>query len=109
MSTPKQRGTLSLNAIEGQLMPEEQTYQAKLRAAMAGCVSEADMTDVVKQIVEKAKAGDSKAQKMFFEYIAGVKNAPTKVSIHNHFSDPESAARMERVIRHGRNCVGQEE
>jgi len=103
------RGTLSLVEIEGKLIPEEQTYQAKLRAAMAGCVGESDMTDIVKKIVEKAKAGDEKAQKMFFEYIAGVKSAPTKITVHNHFDDPAAAARLEQVMRRGRNTVGQNE
>lgn len=105
----KGRGTLSLVEIESKLMPEEQTYQANLRSAMAGAVGEADMVDVVKQIVAKAKAGDAQAQKMFFEYIAGVKSAPTKITINNHFDDPAAAARLEQVVRRGRNVVGQAE
>lgn len=54
---------------------------------------------MVKQIVEQAKAGDAKAVKLFLEYIVGVKTAPTKISIHNHFPDVESAARAEKVSR----------
>jgi hypothetical protein len=59
-------------------LPEELTYQSKLRAAMSGVVGESDVTEVVKEIVAKAKTGDRHAQKMFFEYLVGVKNAPTK-------------------------------
>jgi nitrogen regulatory protein PII len=61
-----QRGTLSIRALEAQqLLPEELTYQSKLRAAMSGVVGESDVTEVVKEIVAKAKTGDRHAQKMF--------------------------------------------
>jgi plasmid stability protein len=87
------RGTLSLAAIEGKLMPEEVTYQARLRAAMAGVAGEADVVEVVKSIVDGAKKGDRNAQKMFFEYIVGVKNAPKKIEVHNHYPDTKSAGK----------------
>ena len=47
------RNTMSLQAIEGKLLPEELTYQAKLRQACFDGVSEQDVADVVKQIVGK--------------------------------------------------------
>jgi hypothetical protein len=87
------RNSLSISAIEQQLLPEELTYQSKLRAAMSGAVGESDVTDVVKEIVAKAKTGDRQAQKLFFEYIVGVKNAPTKISVHNHYPDVNSAGK----------------
>jgi plasmid stability protein len=87
------RGTLSIAAIEGKLLPEEVTYQARLRAAMSGIVSESDVQDVVKQIVEGAKQGNAASQKMFFEYLVGVKNAPKKIEVHNHYPDTKSAGR----------------
>jgi hypothetical protein len=96
-----QRGTLSIRALEAQqLLPEELTYQSKLRAAMSGAVGESDVTDVVKEIVAKAKSGDRHAQKLFFEYLVGVKNAPTKISVHNHYPDVSSAgSNVEREAR----------
>lgn len=95
-----ERSTLSLRNVEGHLMPDELTYQAKLRAAMSGIVSESDVQDVVKQIVAKAKEGNRDAQKMFFDYLIGVKNAPTKISVHNHYPDVSSAgASVEREAR----------
>lgn len=89
----EKRNTLSLRAIEGELLPEEVTYQARLRAAMSGAIAEADVEAVVKQIVDGAKQGDRGAQKMFFEYLLGMKNAPTKISVHNHYPDVNSAGR----------------
>lgn len=94
----RKNNELSIAKIEGELMPEEHTYQAQLRAAMSGAVSENDVAEVVKQIVKGAKEGDRQSQKMFFEYLVGVKNAPTKISVHNHFPDVESAARAERAL-----------
>ena len=48
----KQAGTLSLAAIKGELMPEEQTYQAALRNAVYSGVPDCGVlfkTDVAKQ------------------------------------------------------------
>ena len=82
---------------------------------MSGALSEADVTDVVKSIVEGAKKGDRNAQKMFFDYLVGVKNAPTKISIHNHYPDATSAgknveaearAALEQKLAARRNGVG---
>jgi hypothetical protein len=100
------RATLSLAKIEGQLLPEEVTYQSKLRAAMSGAVGEDDVAQVVKQIVDGAKKGDAKAQKMFFEYLVGVKNSPTKISVHNHYPDQATAGRnVEREARAARELT----
>jgi hypothetical protein len=98
------RNSLSISSIERQLLPEELTYQSKLRAAMSGAVGESDVTDVVKEIVAKAKTGDRHAQKLFFEYLVGVKNAPTKISVHNHYPDVNSAGtNVEREAREMRD------
>ena len=93
------RQLMSVRSIEGQLMPEEVTYQARLRAAMSGIVKEADVEEVVKQIVTQAKEGKRDAQKMFFEYLVGVKNSPKKIEVHNHYPDVASAARAEKAKR----------
>jgi len=99
VSEKSKRTTMSIAAMEGQLVPEQYTYQAQLRAAMAGAVGEADVTAVVKQIVEGAKSGDRNAQKLFFEYLLGTKNQPTKITINQQFPDVEAAARHERDAR----------
>lgn len=99
MSESRKNNTLSLRAIEGQLMPEEQTFQARLRCAMFDGIKESDVTDVVKQIVEKAKAGDVKAQQMMFDYLLGAKTKPTQVVVNNHFESVEDAARVEQRKR----------
>jgi N-acetylglucosamine kinase-like BadF-type ATPase len=93
MSDKRRYTGLSVSQVESGLMPDELTYQGKLRAAMSGAVAEADVAAVVKQITDGAKSGDPKAQKMFFEYLVGVKNAPTKISIHNHYPDTIAAGK----------------
>lgn len=92
----KQTGTLKLRAIEGELLPEEETFQAALRAAMFNGISETDVSDVVKGIVAKAKCGDPQSQKLFFDYLLGGKTKPTKIEVHNHFPSVEEAARAEK-------------
>ena len=78
------------------MLPEEQTYQAKLRNAVFDAISESDVSDVVKQIVGKAKEGDTKAQKMFFDYLLGAKNRPAQVVVNNTFTSVEDAAKLRR-------------
>jgi len=104
------RNTLSLTAINGQLLPEAETYQAKLRAAMSGCVKESDIEQIVKGIVERAKNGEPAAVKLLFDYVLGAKNPPSKISIHNHFEDVESAAHAEKALtgRNGRHAQRRE-
>ena len=85
--------TLKLRAIEGQLMPDEDTFQARLRQAVFDGVRESDVTEVVKSIVEKAKQGDAQATRTFFDYILGGKTKPTNITVHNHFADVEQAAK----------------
>jgi hypothetical protein len=86
--------SLELRAIEGDIVPEEQTFQATLRQAAFDGVTEADVTEVVKAIVAKAKAGDPTATKMFFDYVLGAKAKPTKIIVNNHFQSVEQAARL---------------
>lgn len=87
------RNTLSLAAIAGELLPEEQTYQHQLNAAIYNALGEQDVQDVVKQIVKKAKEGDPQAQKLFFDYLLGAKTKPTTIQIHNHYPDVQQAGR----------------
>lgn len=88
------RNSLALAAIEGELLPEEQTYQAKLRAAIYDGVGEDDVKQIVQQITAKAKTGDPSATKMFFDYVLGAKTKPTQIVVNNTFADVEQAARI---------------
>lgn len=88
------RGGFDLNDLTTPQLPEEQTCQAKLRAALFDGVSEQDAKDVVQAIVKAAKSGDAKAQKMFFDYLAGSEPAkPQNVTV-NIVADVETAARI---------------
>lgn len=89
--------SLILSAIEGEILPEEQTYQASLRAAIFDGVSQSDVADVVKSIVAKAKTGDVAAQRMMFDYVLGGKTKPTQINVTNHFGSVEEAARVRRA------------
>lgn len=60
-------------------LSEEQTMQAVLRQAVYAGVSEADAAEVVKGIIERAKAGDPKSVQLFFDYILGGKMGPQTV------------------------------
>lgn len=93
----RKNSSLILKAVEGQIVPEEQTFQCQLRQAVFNGVNEDDVSDVVKQIVAKAKAGDTSAQKMFFEYVLGNKTKPTQIVVNNHFQNVEQAARLRKA------------
>lgn len=72
----KQVNSLSLAKI-AKPQPEEQSYQAKLRHAIYDGIKESDVAEIVQGIVKRAKNGDEKAVKQFFEYVlgSGVKQA----------------------------------
>lgn len=91
--------TLTLAAVEGEILPEEQCYQAQLRSAVFDGVSEADVKEIVKGIIDKAKAGDKNAQKIFFEHILGNKTKPTQIVVNNTFANVEQAAKVGRGKR----------
>lgn len=91
------RNTLTISAVEGEILPEEQTFQASLRQAIFDGVSASDVSEVVKSIMAKAKAGDVKAQTMMFEYILGTKNKPTAINVVNNFQNVEQAAQLRRA------------
>ena len=98
-----QRTSLILNEIDGELVPEEMTYQARIRQAVFDGVTEADAKAVVQKIVEKAKAGDEKAQRMFLDYLAGFGTAPTKITVVQKYGSVAEAAEAERDRASARN------
>jgi hypothetical protein len=93
---------MSLKAIDGELLPEELTYQSQIRAAVFEGIAAGDAKEIVQSIVSKAKAGDATAQKLFFYYLAGFATAPTKITVVNKFSSVEDAARhaKARGVKH---------
>jgi hypothetical protein len=95
----RKNNSLSLNAIDGELLPEELTYQSKIRSAIFDGVKVDDAKEIVQQIVAKAKTGDPKAQKLFFDYLAGFATAPTKITVVNQFPSVEAAANAARSRR----------
>lgn len=86
--------SLVLSEIQNQQLAEEQTYQAKLRAAAVGSVCEADVTDVVQGIVKRAKEGDKIAIDQLFNQILGTHSRPTHVTNNLVVEDVETAARI---------------
>lgn len=99
MSTNVPTKALTLAAIEGEILPEEACYQARLRAAVYDGVQETDVTEIVKGIVARAKAGDVHAQKLFFDQILGAKTKPTQIVVNNTFSSVEQGASMSRGLK----------
>lgn len=88
------RRNMILKDLDTIQLPEEQTYQARLRAAIYNGVTEQDVSDVVKCIVSKAKTGDKMAIAQFFEFIVGSK--AQRVTINNSFRSVEEAAKITR-------------
>jgi len=76
------RNNIVPGAGEVKLAEEQQTAQAKLRTAVFNAISEADVIDVVKGIVEKAKEGDRVALKYLFDYILG---GQVTTAVQNNF------------------------
>lgn len=88
--------TITLAAVQGEILPEEACYQTRLRNAVYDGVNEADVQEIVKGIVTRAKAGDASAQKLFFDQILGAKTKPTQIVVNNTFASVEQGASMTR-------------
>jgi len=96
-------------------MSEELTMQAKLRAAVFDGVSEGDVKEVIQGIVKKAKEGDPKSIKYFFDNILGGAGGtqltqnnfyngdppPPESSINAPPGSPEKVAAMSNRIANG--------
>lgn len=67
---------------EIQLLEEQQTAQAKLRAAVYNGISEQDVKQVVAALVQKAKKGDRTALKFLFEHVLG---SGLKTAVQNNY------------------------
>ena len=83
--------SLILRQLQAQpQLPEEQTYQARLRAAAAGVVTEADVQEVVRKIVKRAKDGEKVGVEQLFTFVLGVNSRPTKVVNNILVADKET-------------------
>lgn len=76
-------------------LPEELTYQARLRKAVYDGISEADVADVVKSLVVKAKAGDPKAIDMLFKHVLAAETTPQQLVQNNYYGD-EAKPKLKR-------------
>jgi plasmid stability protein len=83
-------------------LPEEQTYQARLRAAAAGSVSEADVQAIVAGIVQRAKDGDKVAIDQLFQQVLGAASKPTRIVNNLVVRDVETGARLAKANSHNR-------
>lgn len=90
------RNSLALAAIEGELLPEEQTFQSRLQKAVYNGVTEDDVKTVIEKIVAGAKAGDPRSTRLFFDYVLGAKSKPSTIVVNNHFADVEQGARISK-------------
>lgn len=88
--------TLTLAAVQGEILPEESCYQTRLRNAVYDGVNECDVKEIVQGIITRAKAGDAKAQQLFFDQILGAKVKPTQIVVNNTFASVEQGATVSR-------------
>lgn len=90
-------------------VPEELTYQSKLRSSVYNAVSEDDVQSVVKGIVSRAKEGDRHAISHLFDHVLGGKT-PVKIVQNNYYEgasaspaaideDEPPASRSERIAK----------
>ncbi len=91
------RRSMILKDLDTVQLPEDQTYQSRLRAAIYNGVTEQDVADVVKCIVAKAKSGDKVAIAQFFEFVVGSK--AQRVTINNSFRSVEEAAKIAKTAK----------
>jgi hypothetical protein len=80
---PRDYHAMILSETKAQLS-EQQSFQNKLRTAVFGAVAEADVEEVVKGIVSRAKSGDAKAVEQFFNYIMGGSQS-VKITQNNYY------------------------
>jgi hypothetical protein len=63
---------LSLPALRSQqAQADTQAYMDRLRMAMFNAITEGDVAEMTKQLVERAKGGDEKSLKMVMDYLIG--------------------------------------
>ena len=76
-------------------LAEEATYQARLRSAVYDGISQADVKDIVANLVQRAKDGDAKATDMVFKHLIAPEGTHQTL-IQNNYYDGEEAAEVRR-------------
>lgn len=73
----------------------------KLRAAILSTISQGDIRDITKKLIEAAKTGDQGAAKLLLGYIGRDPESPV-VAVQVNLSDAERRAKTQAIIdRHG--------
>jgi hypothetical protein len=104
-STGQNRSMILQQMRETPQLNEEQTYQAKLRAAAAGGISESDVQEIVAGITKRAKDGDRHAIDQFFRHLLGVNRVPTSVTNNLIVEDVETLARVAKLANQRRDAI----
>jgi len=79
-------------------MPEELTYQAKLRKVMVEAITEEDVKEVVAGIVSRAKKGDRIATKQLFDHLLGGNRPVTAIQVNNYGDGDPGPESLETAI-----------
>lgn len=68
-------------------LPEEETCQAKLRAAVFNGIGEQDVAEVIANLVASAKKGDSKSIELLFKHVLAAPPAPQSLVQNNYYGE----------------------
>ena len=86
-------------------MAKVEDKSAKLRKALLAAISENDVADIVKGLVDAAKSGDTQAAKLLLDRSLGKQSATEapRIAIQNNIGghDPEALERLRRNILNG--------
>jgi hypothetical protein len=69
------------------------SWQAAMRLALFNGVTQADMTEIIQNVVKKAKAGDIKAADFLFRWTIG-QQAAVEVELHQTIVNPPPTQQM---------------
>lgn len=87
------RNLFALSQLQTDQLPEHMTYAAKLRAAAAKAVSEEAITEIMQNVVKRAKEGDDKAIRFLFDAVLGANQPVTLKQINHHHGEPQDEPR----------------
>lgn len=91
------RNNFALAQLQSDQLPEHLTYAAKLRTAAAKAVSEADIAEIIQDVVKRAKAGDDRARRFLFDAVLGAHQPLTlKQENHYHEEKPSNGAEQKQ-------------
>ena len=95
------KGHISIKAVEGMVEGEASalSLQSQLRQAVFNGLAEADIVDIVKGQVKKAKEGDPKAIEFVMKYGLGFGQPSPVNQVNILVTDVETAARIAKGKR----------